>query len=229
MDALALISIDAAKAWFDPAGGGGAWWGAALTSFLLLFGCGLGLPMPEDIPLILSGAFLCTDAPTWLIVGFLNWAGIIGGDVCLYFLARRYGMNIRRMPLVGKHITDARLVRVQALFDKYGVGAVAIGRVFAGIRGVMVIVAGTIKFNFWKFFIADSLAAIVSGGLFMLLGYYVGQNLNDAMIKKYQHYFLMGAVVLALVFGAYLFWRWKTHKSVGDVVVEKVETRLPGA
>jgi membrane protein DedA with SNARE-associated domain len=223
MDALAFISIDAIKAYME-----NGFWVGAFVSFGLLLLCGLGLPVPEDVPLIVSGAFLCTDARTWAIVGFLNWAGIIGGDVCLYFLARRYGMNITRVPILGKHITVSRIDGVQRMFDKYGVGAVAIGRLFAGVRAVMVVVAGTIKFSFWKFFIADSLAAIVSGGLFMLIGHFVGRNLNDAVLHKYKYYFMVGTLALAVAFGLYLWWRHRTHKTVGDVVTAKVDKAAPG-
>ena len=218
MDALALISIDTVKDWMS----GGGFWGGAFFSFALLFTCGLGMPVPEDIPLIVSGAFLATDTKTWIIVGFLNWAGIIGGDCCLYFLARRYGMNITRAPVIGKHVTLDRIQKVEGLFEKYGVMVVAVGRLFAGIRGAMVVTAGAIRFNFWKFFIADSIAAIISGGLFMLLGHYLGRTLNDAMIEKYKHWFILGAIGFAVLLVAYILWRRRSHKAVGDVVAEKV-------
>jgi len=188
------------------------WWGGALLSFTLLFACGLGFPLPEDVPLVVSGALLCHDphgssVNEWVIVGALNWAGIVGGDVCLYWLSRRYGMNITRAPVIGKHITVERIQSVRGMFDQYGVGVVMVGRLFAGVRGAMVITAGTIKFNFIKFLIADSLAAIVSGGLFMLLGYWLGQNLNDAMLSKYKHYFVIGAIVLAVLLITYISYR----------------------
>ena len=67
---------------------------------------------------------------------------------------------------------------MKKLFDKYGVGVVGIGRLFAGIRGAMVICAGTIRFNFVTFIIADGLAAVVSGGLFMLLGHWLAGELS---------------------------------------------------
>jgi membrane protein DedA with SNARE-associated domain len=222
MDALAFLSIDAVKLWMQAQGP----WGGALISFALLFACGLGLPLPEDIPLIVSGALLCHDMRSWIIVSVLNWCGIIGGDVCLYFLARRYGMNITRIPLIGKHISLDRVDKVRGMFDRYGVGVVAVGRLFAGIRGVMVMTAGTIRFNFWKFLIADGLAAIVSGGLFMLLGHLLGENLNDEVIKRFKHWFALGAVVLAVGLVLYIIWRRRGHPPVVEAVAERVEARI---
>ncbi|MBC7783650.1 MAG: hypothetical protein H7144_07400, partial [Burkholderiales bacterium] len=97
---------------------------------------------------------------------------------------------------------------------------------FAGIRGAMVITAGTIRFNFWKFIIADSIAAIFSGGLFMLLGHWLGSKLDDNTIREFKHYFIAGAIALACLLIAYILWRRKSHKAVADVVVEKVQEKV---
>lgn len=226
MELLALISFDATRAWITDRG----FTGGVLIVFLLLFACGVGFPMPEDIPLIISGAFLCTSPERWAIVGFACWAGIIGGDVCLYFLARRYGLEITKAPLIGKHVTRERIEYVEQLFDKYGVGVVAICRMFAGIRGAMVIAAGATRFSFWKFVIADSLAAIVSGGLFMILGWWVGSKIDDELIREFKHFFFAGAIFVAAIFIIWMIIRKRRHsdRSLHPVIAaeEKVVDKL---
>ena len=206
--------------------------GGVIVVFCLLFACGLGLPLPEDIPLIIAGAFLATDARSWVIVGVAAWLGIIGGDCVLYFMGRRYGMEIQRAPLIGKHVTKERIQHVEKLFDKYGVGVVGIGRLFAGIRGAVVICAGAIRFNFVKFIIVDGLAAVVSGGLFMLLGHWIGEKLNDPAAQKkihdFKEVFIGGGVVLALLFVGYVLWR-KRHRGELQVVEEKVLGKVVAA
>jgi membrane protein DedA with SNARE-associated domain len=223
---LLAISFDTIRNWITTQG----FEGGVLIAFLLLFACGLGLPMPEDIPLIISGAFLCTTPTRWAVVGFACWAGIIGGDCCLYFMARRYGLEITRLPLIGKHVTRERIEYVEGLFEKYGVGVVAICRLFAGVRGAMVIAAGAIKYNFIKFIIADSIAAVVSGGMFMLLGYWVGSKINDATIREFKHYFTGGAIALAAIFIAWILWKRKKNRNAHPhpivAVEEKVVDRL---
>jgi membrane protein DedA with SNARE-associated domain len=203
--------------------------GGVAVTFLLLFACGLGLPLPEDIPLIIAGAFLCTDTKSWIITGTTAWCGIIGGDCVLYYMGRRYGMEITRVPFIGKHVTRERIQHVQTLFEKYGVGVVAIGRMFAGIRGAMVVCAGTIRFNFIKFLIADGLAAVVSGGLFMLLGHWIGEQLNDPAaqrkIHEFKEYFIGGGIVLLLGFVLFILWRRGHKQALGDVQ-EKMVARV---
>jgi membrane protein DedA with SNARE-associated domain len=206
--------------------------GGVAVTFLLLFACGLGLPLPEDIPLIIAGAFLCTDTRSWIITGVAAWCGIIGGDICLYLMGRRYGMEITRVPFVGKHVTRERIERVGTMFEKYGVGVVAIGRLFAGIRGAMVVCAGTIRFNFIKFVIADGIAAIVSGGLFMLLGHWIGEQLNDPVARKKieeaKALILVAAIVLACLFVAWIIWR-RRHVEGLQKAEERVVERFASA
>lgn len=218
---LLAISFDTIRTWVTEQG----FEGGVLVVFLLLFGCGLGVPLPEDIPLIVSGAFLCTTPERWLIVGFACWAGIIGGDVCLYFIARRYGMGVTKLPLIGKHVTRERIAYVEGLFEKYGVGVVAIARLFAGIRGAMVVAAGAIRYNFLTFVIVDSLAAIVSGGLWMLLGWWLGSKINDKVIGEFKHWFVIGALVLVVGFVGWIIWK-KRHRGQVEHKTDEVVERL---
>ena len=198
MDVLA-ISFDTIQGWLSA--------GGYVMLFTLLFACGLGLPLPEDIPLIIAGALIANGQMTWPIAGACAWCGIIGGDCVLYYLSRKYGMNVTKAPLIGKHVTRERIEKVEAMFERYGVGVVAICRLFAGIRGAMVIAAGVVRFNFIKFVIADGLAALVSGGLFMLFGWWVGQKLTKELVHEFKELFIAGAAVLALGFVLWIVWK----------------------
>jgi membrane protein DedA with SNARE-associated domain len=207
--------------------------GGYYVIFGLLFCCGLGLPLPEDIPLILGGYFSATGHLDLAIVGVVSWLGIIGGDCMLYYFGHRYGLNITRVPFIGKHVTKERIVRAEQLFERWGIWVVGVGRLFAGIRGAMVIAAGTIRFNFIKFIIADSLAAIISGGLFIALGYWGGKKLGDLnalrhKISHYEHWVLIGIGLIVVGVIGYNLWRSRRHKpTLADVALTKVADKLP--
>ncbi len=114
-----------------------------------------------------------------------------------------------KIPLLGKHITQARLDRAENLFRKYGAWMVALGRMFMGIRGAMVVAAGTSRLKLHKFLIADGLAAIVSGGLFMFLGYWGAKN-GPAMghrVRIFRHTMWSAAGVIAIILIIFFFWR----------------------
>jgi membrane protein DedA with SNARE-associated domain len=202
--------------------------GGYLVLFALLFACGLGMPLPEDIPLTLAGFLIAQDKMHVVPAAIVAWCGIIGGDCVLYNLGRKYGLNISRLPLVGRHVTRQRIERAERLFEKYGIWVVAIGRMFAGIRGAMVVAAGTIRYSFIKFIIADGLAAIVSGGLFVLLGYWLGRTISDfsEIVRKVAPYkeAVMAGVALAVILAiAYLWWRHRRRKTISAVVADSAE------
>jgi membrane protein DedA with SNARE-associated domain len=203
-------------------------YGGPLLMFALLFLCGMGLPVPEDIPLVLGGFFIVHLGWHPWVVCVLAWCGIIGGDCVLYHFGKKYGLNITRVPFVGKHVTAERIERAEHLFDRYGIWVVAVGRLFAGIRGAMVVAAGTIRFNFIKFIIADGLAALVSGGLFVGLGYYLGKKFEDPhkvwqQIEPYKTWVMIGLAFVIALFILYLWWRGKRHIGISDIALQKVE------
>src|SRR5712691_7825053 len=99
--------------------------GGYYVIFGLLFACGLGLPLPEDVPLIIGGYFVATGHLHLLVLCVCAWLGI-GGDCVLYYLGRRHGMKITRLPLIGHHFTRARIEKVERLFEAYGVWVVAV-------------------------------------------------------------------------------------------------------
>jgi len=203
--------------------------GGYLILFLLLMGCGVGLPCPEDIPLVISGVLISRGHMSWFVAPFVAWAGIIGGDCILYHIGRSYGLNIAKVPLIGRHFTTERIERVEIWFEKHGVWTVAVCRMFAGVRGAMVVAAGITKFNRLKFIIADSLAAVVSGGIFMVLGWWAGSRFEIYMgiAKRFETELgiTLGSVAAALL--AIYIWRRKQPVPLRDKLVEKVVDHTP--
>ncbi len=188
------------------------------------------MPMPEDIPLLVGGFFVGKGELNLAIVSVLAWCGIIGGDCVLYMIAKKYGLNITRIKFIGTHVTRERILKAEKLFEKYGIWIVAIGRLFAGIRGAMVIAAGATRYNFAKFVIADGLAALISGGMFIAIGYWAGKKFGNkriseirAMIKPYEHWVLLGIIVAVILFILYIWWRGKRNKTLTDVAMDQAQ------
>ena len=206
----------------------------AATGYPLLFGlllaCGLGLPLPEDIPLFFAGYFVADGKMNLELAGICAWCGIIGGDCCLYTLGYLFGTNITKVPIIGRHIDQPRLNWAHERFEKYGWWVVAVGRLFAGIRGVMVVTAGTIRFTFTHFLIADGLAAIVSGGLFIALGYWGRLKMGDPhqLEQKIEHYKALvtgGAVIVAILWIAWIWWKNKQREKRKAAQIQSAAVR----
>lgn len=174
--------------------------------FLLLFSCGLGMPLPEDIPLLAAGGMIYNGQMNWALAAICGWAGIIGGDCVLYYLGKSFGSEVSKIPFIGRHVSEERMHRVEMLFERWGVWVVAVGRMFAGIRGAMVVVAGATRFTFWKFILADSLAAVVSGGLFLYLGYAFANKIHELNhhVHEAKRWILIGAIILVVAIVLYV-------------------------
>ncbi len=207
--------------------------GGYFVLFGLLFACGLGLPLPEDIPLTVAGFLIAKHEMTLPMAFLVAWCGIIGGDCVLYHLGRKFGHGVTRIPMVGKHVTEARIAKAEKLFHRYGIWVVAIGRLLAGIRGAMVIAAGATRFSFVKFIIADGLAALVSAGAFLWLGHWVGVHFGtlDQLQKArkelagIEHWIVLGLVVLVLGLISYIWMRQPKAEAPADRLLEKAVDR----
>ena len=101
----------------------------------------------------------------------------------------------------------------------------------AGIRGAMVIAAGTIRYSFWKFLIADGLGAIVSGGLFIALGYWAGRQLGDleSLELKIQHYERYVIIGLAAVVVLIVLWVWLKKKLPRPIIEQAMQKAVETA
>lgn len=164
----------------------------------------LGLPIPEDIPLICAGVVLKTHpgVATWAGTMLTALIGIMIGDLVLYTAGRRWGRDVFRHRSVNWIITPDRFERAISSFHRYGMWYCFFGRFFMGVRAVMCITAGVTHFPYWRFFLADFSGALLSVPLFIALGYFGAHALPT--VRKYvvgaQGILLVGAIiVVALV------------------------------
>jgi membrane protein DedA with SNARE-associated domain len=173
--------------------------------FGILVACGLGVPLPEDISLILGG-FLshkgAANLPVMMMVGFL---GIVVGDSIIFAAGRRVGSRVGLKPggLLGKVITPEKRAQVEALFAKHGEKIVMIARFLPGVRAVTYFTAGSVRMSYWRFIAFDGLAALASAPVFVYLGYYFGDRLQQLIeaLKAGQVKVMVG---LAVVIVGYL-------------------------
>jgi len=178
--------------------------------FLLFVVASLGVPIPEDVPLIAAGVILRTHAhvATWNSTLLVSLCGILSGDMILYSLGRRWGPNVFAHRSVNWLITPHRLRVMTARFHRWGVWMCFFGRLVVGVRAAMCLTAGVTRFPFWRFLLADLGGALLSIPLFVGLGYFFA-----GMIPALQRYvasvqwLLIAAAILAVAGIVWLEWR----------------------
>jgi len=181
-----------------------------IPAYLLIFGvlvaCGLGVPLPEDISLVMGG-FLShlgvTRLPVMMAVGFL---GILTGDSLIYSAGRRVGSLAEGKGFFARVVTPDKRVKVERLFAIHGQKIVMVARFLPGIRAVTYFTAGSAGMPYWRFIFWDGLAALVSAPLFVYLGYRFGGHLRYLKHRIHQGQ-AIGLIVLIACVGLYLVYR----------------------
>lgn len=147
--------------------------------FLVFVIASLGVPIPEDLPLILAGVLLHQkpESYQWTPTLLVSLAGIMSGDIVLYSLGRRWGREVFAHRSVSWLITPERLEHMSSQFHRHGAWMCFFGRLFVGVRAVMCLTAGVTHFPFWKFLLADMCGAMMSIPIFVGLGYFFANSL----------------------------------------------------
>jgi membrane protein DedA with SNARE-associated domain len=152
--------------------------------FLFLLLCGLGLPFPEDLILIISGYLVYLGrfrlAPTILIC----LLGVLIGDLLIFRLGHKWRNSNHK--ILKKFITESRLNRAHAYFDKYGGKTIFILRFLPGVRAAGFLTAGLVKMKLSKFLGLDFLASLISVPTITYFAYYFGWEIDYVLnfIKK---------------------------------------------
>jgi len=178
----------------------------------VLFICGLGVPIPEEITLLLAGwAAYEGHVDLWLIM-FLCVAAIIGGDLTMFFIARRWGRSLLTTRF-GKWLFPApRLAKVESYFEKHGNKTVFFARFFAGIRMPVYFTAGTMKMHPMRFILLDLAGTLISGPTSIYIAFRFSKNFKEAISKvEHANRWIFGGIVVIVVLTVLWHW-WKGHK-----------------
>ena len=150
-------------------------WGYAAIFLVVILG-NVGLPVPEESVLTVSGYLVWQGklAPVMVILVALTSAVI--GDNAAYWLGRRYGrLVLSRWVRVGPGHID----RMQRFVVRYGMLAVFVARFVAGLRFMAGPLAGSTGLSPLRFFVANLLGAVVYVPIAVAAGYAVGYGLGD--------------------------------------------------
>ncbi len=185
--------------------------------FGILLLCGLGLPIPEDVSLILGGFLVFEGRADLAIMMVTGYVGIIVGDSVMFFLGGRLGSSITRHRFFGRLFTEEKRAQVEALFQKHGEKIVMIARFLPGVRAVTYFTAGSARMRYSHFIFFDSVAALVSAPVFIYLGYTFGGELEKLIhaVRTGQIRVLSAvvAVVVAYLVARRVWNRWRASKT----------------
>jgi membrane protein DedA with SNARE-associated domain len=177
-------------------------------AYLLIFGvlvlCGFGLPLPEDVSLIAGGYLVSQDNAKLIPMMLAGYLGIIVGDTCIHLMGRRLGSRVTQVWPFRLLLSEEKHARVEEYFHRYGQWTVMVARFLPGLRAMTYFTAGTARMKYWRFLLFDGIAALVSAPVFVYLGNYFGDDIDQVIHKarRSQAFALVLVVCVVIVWAS---------------------------
>lgn len=198
---------------------------------VMIIPSGLGLPIPEDISLLVAG-YLCyltpAEANLWIMIPWALFL-VVGSDLLLFYIGRRVGDQIVRVPLLRRVFTAQRLETSRELFEAHGGKILFAARFMPGIRAPLFFTAGHLRVPAFKVILYDGGAALLSVPAIILAAWYFGEHFDyvTSLVRRTEYAII--AIILLITFfyvGSMLHKRligWVTQRAH-----EKVQQREEG-
>jgi len=179
--------------------------------FFLLLGGAVGLPIPEDLPLILGGVLIQIGRADWLWTILVMYCGVLIGDIFIFSVGRTLGPRLFRKQWFRSRFSPQQVRKLRFKLERRSFFMVLIARHLFYLRTVTFLTCGAVRMSFTKFIVADALAAFISVPVMTALGYVAAQNYHQLLV-----YFgeakIVSLLLLVLAIGALCFWYKKQQK-----------------
>ncbi len=172
-------------------------------ALVLMLG-GLGLPVPEEAPIILAAVLSKNEKMYWPIALASCFAGVLIGDFIVYFLGYYYGERVLGFSLARKFLTREREAQIKGYFHRHGFKILILGRFAVGFRTAAYLTAGILKLPPLKLFLTDVFAASISTLLMFGLGYVFAHQIQSSF-DQLKHWL---AAIVAAALASWMLYRY---------------------
>jgi membrane protein DedA with SNARE-associated domain len=180
-------------------------------ALLLVLG-GLGLPVPEEAPIVLAAVLSRGGKMWWPLALASCFAGVLLGDFVVYFLGFVYGEKVMSLPLTRKFLSRAREAQIKGYFHRHGFKIMILGRFAVGFRTGAYLTAGILKLPALKLLVTDLLAASLSTLTVFGLGFVFAHQIESSF-DRVKHW--LTAVVGVSLFGWLIYRSYRGRQRAG--------------
>ncbi len=185
---------------------------------MLLLG-GLGFPIPEDIPILLSGVAASKGIVHPHFIFITCYVGVLLADQIVFLIGYLFGPRMLSAGTRSRFfpsITESRVEEIRIGLRKRRLLYIFVGRHLFPVRSVTFLTAGALRIPYLEFLFADALAALISVTVVIGIGYYLGEQLSPEVVHHLvseAHYYITGAVILILLVCFFRYWYRSARKS----------------
>jgi len=119
----------------------------------------LGVPIPEEMPIIAAAVLTHAGLARWWLALLVCLLGVLSGDVVLYWVGRHWGEHVLNWRVVRLVLTPKREQWLKAAYRRHALKTVVTARHVMGLRTAAFLTAGNARVPFLKFIVADAGAA----------------------------------------------------------------------
>jgi membrane protein DedA with SNARE-associated domain len=195
---------------------------------LILVLGGLGLPIPEEAPIILAAVLTRNGQMTAPLAFASCLGGVLLGDLVVYFLGFFYGEKVLSQPLTRRLLTRQREAQIKGYFHRHGFKILVSGRFVPGFRTAAYLTAGILKLPTLKLLLTDLVAASLSTSLMFGLGYAFASQIQNG-IREVQRWAAIAAAVSLATWVLVRYYRAQRSAGlpIGPPVLEHDDAPLP--
>ena len=177
--------------------------------FLILLATGLGVPIPEELPIVIAAMMARWEVMHWWGALLSCLGGVLAGDMLLYTLGRHFGRRILQWPTARRILTPEREARVMDAYHRHGLKFVVMARLIMGLRAAAFLTAGLVRVPFPRFLLVDLTAVLVSVPLSFGVAYAIADSLVVALarVREMQLWIAGFALLVAAAWGLVLLRR----------------------
>ena len=191
-----------------------------------------GIPVPGETILIAGAIYAGAGRLNVVAVGVAAFIAAIIGDN-IGFAIGHFGGRALALRW-GKYVflTEERLNKAEAFFDRRGAIVITFARFVEGLRQANGIIAGITGMHWLRFLIFNAIGAALWVGTWVSLGYLAGDHITTIYhyITVYSYYVLIALAVLVVGYIALRLRRrrWRSASAAATRAGETDETRSTG-
>jgi membrane protein DedA with SNARE-associated domain len=161
-----------------------------------------GVPVPGETVLVLGAVYAGTGRLNVIVVALVGFAGAVLGDNIGFAIGHLGGR-----PLLARYgryvlITDTRLEKATAFFERHGAKVVAAARFIEGLRQANGIIAGVSGMHWARFLAFNAIGAALWVIVWTSIGYLSGSHIDAiySVAARYDAYLAIAVAALVVIY-----------------------------
>jgi len=200
-----------------------------LGIFAVLLLGSLGIPIPEEMPIIAAAVLTHAGLAQWWLALPVCLLGVLSGDMVLYWVGRHWGEQVLNWRVVRLVLTPKRAQWLQAAYRQHAVKTIVTARHVMGLRAAAFLTAGMARVPFWKFVVADAGTAALGVPFLFGLAYFFTEEITAiaADVHRVERWLALAGLVVLMVVLVVGVGRWKRRLATERLDAERTEDHSP--